>query len=49
MQAKVLQGFIKALKQENAQVVISSHDKENLEKTAQELFVDHFLADVTSF
>ncbi len=47
------QGFgkalAKALKQENAQVVISSHDKENLEKTAQELSVDHFLADVTAF
>lgn len=47
------QGFgkalAKALKQENAQVVISSHDKENLERTAQELSVDHFLADVTSF
>lgn len=47
------QGFgkalAKALKQENAQVVISSHDKENLEKTAKELSVDHFLADVTSF
>ena len=47
------QGFgkalAKALKQENAQVVISSHDKENLEGTAQELSVDHFLADVTSF
>ncbi len=47
------QGFgkalAKALKQENAQVVISSHDKENLEKTAQELSVEHFLADVTSF
>ena len=47
------QGFgkalAKALKQENAQVVISSHDKENLEKTANELSVDYFLADVTSF
>ena len=47
------QGFgkalAKALKQENAQVVISGHDKENLERTAQELSVDHFLADVTSF
>jgi len=47
------QGFGKALakafKQENAQVVISSHDKENLERTAQELSVEHFLADVTSF
>jgi len=39
----------KAFKQENAQVVISSHDKENLERTAQELSVEHFLADVTSF
>src|SRR3989344_1377243 len=47
------QGFgkalAKALKQENAQVVISSHDKKNLERTAEELSVDHFLADVTSF
>ena len=47
------QGFgkalAKALKQEKAQVVISSHDKENLEKTANELSVDYFLADVTSF
>lgn len=47
------QGFgkalAKALKQENAQVVISSHDKENLEITAKELSVDYFLADVTSF
>lgn len=47
------QGFGKALakafKQENAQVVISSHDKEILEKTANELSVDHFLADVTLF
>lgn len=42
------QGFGKALtkafKQENAQVVISSHNKENLEKTAKELLVDYFLA-----
>ncbi len=47
------QGFgkalAKALKQENAQVVISSHNKENLEVTAKELSVDCFLADVTSF
>jgi NADP-dependent 3-hydroxy acid dehydrogenase YdfG len=47
------QGFgkalAKALKQENAQVVISGHDKKNLEATAKELSVDHFLADVTSF
>ncbi len=47
------QGFgkalAKALKQENAQVVISSNEKENLDKTARELFVDSFLADVTSF
>src|SRR3989344_726318 len=47
------QGFgkalAKALRQENALVVISSHDKENLEKTAKELSIDHFLADVTSF
>jgi len=47
------QGFgkalAKALKQENAQVIISSHDKENLERTAQELSIDHFLTDVTSF
>lgn len=47
------QGFGKALtralKQENAQVVISSNDKENLEKNAKELSVDYFLADVTLF
>lgn len=47
------QGFGKALaqalKQENAQVIISSHDKENLEKTARDLSVDFFLADVTAF
>ncbi|MBI3619556.1 SDR family oxidoreductase [Candidatus Roizmanbacteria bacterium] len=46
------QGFGKALakapKHENTLVVISSHDEENLEKTAKELSVDHFLADVTS-
>lgn len=47
------QGFGKALaqalKQESAQVVISSHDGENLEKTARELSVDFFLADMTAF
>lgn len=47
------QGFGKALaqafKQENAKVVISSHDKKNLELTAKELFVEHFFTDVTSF
>lgn len=47
------QGFGKALakafKQENAQVIISSHDKENLEQTAKELSVDRFLANVTLF
>ncbi len=47
------QGFgkalAKALKQENAQVVISSHDKKNLETTAKELSVNYFLTDVTSF
>lgn len=47
------QGFGKALakafKQEDAKVIISSHEKENLEKTAKELSVDYFLADVTSF
>lgn len=47
------QGFgkalAKALKQENALVVISSHDKESLESASKELPVDHFLADVTSF
>lgn len=47
------QGFgkalAKALKQENAQLVISSHDKKNLELTSKELSVDYFLADVTSF
>ena len=59
LQSKVIvitggsQGLGKALarafKQENAQVIISSHDKENLEKSAKELSVAHFLADVTSF
>ncbi|MEX0587513.1 MAG: SDR family oxidoreductase [Patescibacteria group bacterium] len=39
----------KALKQENAQVIISSHEKEDLESTAKELSVDYFLADVTAF
>ena len=39
----------KAIKQENAIVVISSNDKENLEKTAKELSVDYLLADVSSF
>ena len=47
------QGFgralAKALKQGRAHVVISGNDKENLEKTAKELSVDHFLADVTLF
>src|SRR3989338_10039266 len=47
------QGFgkalTKALRQENALVVISSHDKKNLELTAKELLVEHFFADVTSF
>jgi len=47
------QGFGKALagafKNENARVIISSHEIEHLEATAQELAVDHFLADVTSF
>lgn len=47
------QGFgkalAKALKQEDAQVVISSNDKESLEKTAKELSVDYFIADVSSF
>jgi len=38
-----------AFKKENAQIVISSHNKESLEKTANELAVDYFLADVTSF
>ncbi|MEK7496455.1 MAG: SDR family oxidoreductase [Patescibacteria group bacterium] len=46
------QGFGKALaqafKREKAEVVISSHDKENLESTAKELLVDYFVADVTS-
>ncbi|MFA6074183.1 MAG: SDR family oxidoreductase [Candidatus Woesearchaeota archaeon] len=47
------QGFGKALaqafKQENAQVIISSYDRENLETTTRELTVDCFLADVTLF
>lgn len=46
------QGFGKALahalKQENAQVIISSHETEHLESAATELSVDQFLADVTS-
>ena len=46
------QGFGKALakawKRENARVIISSHEKENLEKTAREVSVDHFSAYVTS-
>ncbi|MFZ2299970.1 MAG: SDR family oxidoreductase [Candidatus Moraniibacteriota bacterium] len=41
--------FAKALKQENAQVVISAHDEVHLESAAKELSVDYFLADVTSF
>jgi NAD(P)-dependent dehydrogenase (short-subunit alcohol dehydrogenase family) len=47
------QGFGKALASifahEGAKVVISSHDKENLEFTAKELSVDSFSADVSSF
>ena len=47
------QGFGKALahalKKENAQVIISSHDKKILENTARELSVDFFLVDVTVF
>jgi 3-oxoacyl-[acyl-carrier protein] reductase len=47
------QGFGKALaqafKKEKSQVVISSHDSENLEKTANEIDVDFFTADVKSF
>ena len=47
------QGFGRALAQafhkENAHVVISSHDKENLKSTAKQLSVDHFIADVTSY
>jgi len=43
-------GFGKSLatffKKENSQVVISSNDKEELKKTAEELSVDSFLADV---
>lgn len=37
-----------ALKHEKALVVISSHDKKDLESTAKELSTDYFLADVTS-
>ncbi len=47
------QGFGKALaqalKHEGAQVIISSHDEKSLEKTARELSVDFFLADVIAF
>ena len=46
------QGFGKALaeafKNEKANVIISSHDKDNLELTAKDLSVDYFPADVTS-
>ncbi|MEI8068003.1 MAG: SDR family oxidoreductase [Candidatus Shapirobacteria bacterium] len=46
------QGFGKALaksfKKEEANIIISSHDKESLEITARELLVDGFVADVTS-
>ncbi|MEK7088919.1 MAG: SDR family oxidoreductase [Patescibacteria group bacterium] len=46
------QGFGKALaqafKNENANVIVSSHEKENLKSTANELLVDSFTADVTS-
>jgi len=47
------QGFGKALAKTfsgvGAKVVITSHDKENLESTAKELSVDFFLADITSY
>jgi len=46
------QGFgkelAKAFSNEGSKVVITSHDKENLESTAKELSVDFFLADITS-
>ncbi len=46
-------GFGKALARafvaEGAKVIISSHEKENLQSTAKELSVDYFLADVTSY
>lgn len=46
------QGFGKSLaksfKNEGSIVIISSHEKENLELTANELYTDIFIADVTS-
>jgi short-subunit dehydrogenase len=46
------QGFGKALAElfaaEGCRVVISSHDKDNIEIVSKELSVDYFLADVTS-
>ena len=46
------QGFGKAMAQafarEGARVVISSHNKENLESAAKDLSTDFFIADVTS-
>jgi NAD(P)-dependent dehydrogenase (short-subunit alcohol dehydrogenase family) len=46
------QGFGKslagALKKEGANIIISSHEKENLELSAKELYTDSFIADVTS-
>lgn len=46
------QGFgralAKAFKKENSTIIISSHDIENLKRTAKELSVDYFSADVTS-
>lgn len=46
------QGFgkslAKALKNEGANVIISSHEKESLELTANELSTDSFIANVTS-
>ncbi len=47
------QGFgkrlAKAFVNEGSKVVITSHDKENLESTAKELSTDFFLADITSY
>lgn len=47
------QGFGKALAKaffdEGSKVIITSHDKENLENTAKELACDYFLADITQY
>lgn len=42
-------GLAKAFRQEGALVVISGHDRKNLESTAKILSADYFLTDVTAF